>query len=139
METNYLIHHGVKGQKWGVRRYQNPDGTLTSAGKKKQDIIDEAAKKADRFAKYSREDYETFSKGKTSDQKRWARVSQQGETYYKNKANTYKSYKVYQISKKQYKEAKNFVKKSFYTDPDYADYSYKGETHNYLNDKYKQK
>lgn len=30
-----LYHHGIKGQKWGVRRYQNADGTLTEAGKKR--------------------------------------------------------------------------------------------------------
>ena len=28
-----LKHHGILGQKWGVRRYQNEDGTLTAAGK----------------------------------------------------------------------------------------------------------
>lgn len=30
-----LYHHGVKGMKWGVRRYQNKDGSLTPAGKKR--------------------------------------------------------------------------------------------------------
>jgi len=32
---NEIMHHGILGQKWGVRRYQNPDGTLTAAGRKR--------------------------------------------------------------------------------------------------------
>ena len=33
--SNEVSHHGVKGMRWGVRRYQNQDGTLTAAGKKR--------------------------------------------------------------------------------------------------------
>lgn len=32
---NELYHHGIKGQKWGIRRFQNKDGSLTAAGRKR--------------------------------------------------------------------------------------------------------
>jgi hypothetical protein len=35
MYNNELYHHGVRGQKWGVRRYQNEDGSLTNAGQRR--------------------------------------------------------------------------------------------------------
>ena len=46
-----LCHHGIKGMKWGVRRYQNEDGTLTPAGKKRLEKADQkwAKKKTDKI------------------------------------------------------------------------------------------
>lgn len=35
IRTNELQHHGIKGMKWGIRRFQNTDGSLTSAGRKR--------------------------------------------------------------------------------------------------------
>lgn len=35
LKTKELYHHGTKGQKWGIRKYQNEDGTLTEEGKKR--------------------------------------------------------------------------------------------------------
>ena len=37
-QYNELYHHGIKGQKWGVRRFQNEDGTLTEAGRKRKGL-----------------------------------------------------------------------------------------------------
>lgn len=53
-DPNELWHYGVKGQKWGVRRYQNADGTLTAEGKKR-------AK-----AEYKADNKEAFERGKNA-------------------------------------------------------------------------
>lgn len=41
MESNQLQHHGILGQKWGVRRFQNKDGSLTAAGRSRLSRKDE--------------------------------------------------------------------------------------------------
>ena len=47
-ENNYLAHHGIKGQKWGIRRFQNTDGSLTPEGKERYtDGSDDANGKKD--------------------------------------------------------------------------------------------
>lgn len=64
--TYELYHWGVKGQKWGVRRYQNADGSLTPAGKKRlrQEVKDE--RKRLEKAEYERLVKEYDISGKTN-------------------------------------------------------------------------
>ena len=62
MQETYLTHHGIKGQKWGVRRFQNADGTLTAAGKKRkarnEKIRQQEIDRYSRMEKYERNDFE---------------------------------------------------------------------------------
>ena len=85
-----LYHFGVKGMKWGVRRYQNEDGSLTSLGKKRDKMLSDrkTAKKHSTTsnmvkAEYSRREFEDVkTRLKLENQKKKSKRQQDLEKKY---------------------------------------------------------
>jgi hypothetical protein len=110
--NNELYHHGVKGMKWGVRRYQNKDGSYTSAGKNRRvtyDDVETAKKQMKSAAKdynksfnkaYNRAfaAYSPSKKQREANDARWEDAFSKGAKYYEAKKN-------YKTMKKSYKQA----------------------------------
>lgn len=70
--ADYLKHYGVKGQRWGVRRYQNEDGSLTSKGKERY---------YESTGKSSYTSGTSTSKSATLFTNRWTKDESQGNKY----------------------------------------------------------
>ena len=89
-EGAYLAHHGVKGQRWGVRRFQNPDGSLTEKGKRRMKTLQGKADKLDaKKAKLnSPKNMVRLSQYKSLSADRHAAANQHkaDEDFYRNKA-----------------------------------------------------
>lgn len=91
----YLIHYGIEGQKWGVRRFQNEDGSLTEEGKKRYGISEKEANKLIELEKKdSAAFYKRLNKNKMYKQ-------------FRNKNEDLKRYEKATIQKQMYADAQN--------------------------------
>jgi hypothetical protein len=110
--TNELYHHGIKGQRWGVRRYRNEDGSLTEAGKKREakraanferqkaKTVDRINLMYDRANKWTNRKVDKLdAKGKTAKADVWRYAAAQNE-----KARAEKIAKVKSASQEDYKK-----------------------------------
>ena len=114
----YLVHHSILGQKWGVRRYQNEDGSLTAAGKARYLTAD--GKLNDRGKKEISKQYKAEADKVTSDfSKNYQRMYVDS---YNKAADKMNSGGIDKFNKQQQKKyGNNYAKRSGYVE-DYNRY-----------------
>lgn len=91
LKTKELYHHGIKGQKWGVRRYQNEDGTLTEEGLARTKAAQETLKGTENIAKTA-QTFTTDSRGTTAIRKDYSDLSNEELQKRVNRLNLERSY-----------------------------------------------
>ena len=79
-ESNYLEHHGIKGQKWGMRRFQNEDGSLTPEGKERYGVDSDSDGSKKQSRPETREERKArYKRGKQFERERRAEESRDYE------------------------------------------------------------
>ena len=82
-----LFHHGILGQKWGVRRYQNKDGSLKAAGKGRYDSDGLSKRDRRKAAKtYNYKKSESYKNASSSDKRKRSNVYNFNKKFYGKKA-----------------------------------------------------
>lgn len=123
--TDLLAHHGVKGQRWGVRRFENEDGSLTAAGERhyykkdgslkrrgKKYYLKEYKKKAYDYvhkqldAKYGKDKWVTGSKSLADQNRLYGKAFDDINAYKRKLDDGYVPVKIKNMSDKKYKKYK---------------------------------